>query len=241
MLARLVIKPSANSQCGSGPITGLNSQAQLRPVRKVGTAQGRKTSACAMAAAGERPVEQQRQDQAEHELQEHRGAGPPQRVAQRAVEIVVAVERAEMIEPDEAAGERVEQLDVAEGIGKAERQRHQHDRDDQDQRRRRVEIGLGRVAPSGRAAAGAAARRRPAVIGVAISDRLRSSDRRLPAAGAARRDGRRLRPLTVGLLLLGQELLLRLGQVVGPLIGHLLGRDVAEQRLLAGLDDQANP
>ena len=33
------------SQCGSGPITGLNSQAQLRPERKLGTAQGRKTRA----------------------------------------------------------------------------------------------------------------------------------------------------------------------------------------------------
>ena len=30
-------------------MTGLNSQAQLSPVRKVGTAQGRNTSACAMA------------------------------------------------------------------------------------------------------------------------------------------------------------------------------------------------
>src|SRR6266404_4829114 len=37
--------PSAAIQCGSGPITGLNSQAQVRPERKVGTAQGTKTKA----------------------------------------------------------------------------------------------------------------------------------------------------------------------------------------------------
>src|SRR5262249_10459693 len=43
------IKPGAASQCGIGPMTGLNIQAQLRPERKLGTAQGRKTSAWAMA------------------------------------------------------------------------------------------------------------------------------------------------------------------------------------------------
>src|SRR3569832_1862678 len=37
--------PCANSQCGSGPMIGLNSQAQVRPERKDGTAQGRNTTA----------------------------------------------------------------------------------------------------------------------------------------------------------------------------------------------------
>ena len=153
-------------------------------------------------AAGKRPVEQQRQDQAEDELQQHRSAGPPQRVAQRPVEIVVAVERAEMFEPDEAARERIEQLHVAEGIGKAEHQRHQHDRDDQDQRRRASRDRARRRAPSGRTATGAAARegrrlrRRP-------SSRFRCDARvsrdGLPASPAAARPakGGRLRPLAV--------------------------------------------
>src|SRR5438046_438274 len=38
--------PSAKSQCGSGPMIGLNSHAQVRPERKDGTAQGRNTTAC---------------------------------------------------------------------------------------------------------------------------------------------------------------------------------------------------
>src|ERR1044072_5990160 len=37
--------PSANSQCGSGPMIGLNSQAQVRPDRKDGTAQRRNKTA----------------------------------------------------------------------------------------------------------------------------------------------------------------------------------------------------
>src|SRR5262249_50751521 len=50
--------------------------------------------------------------------------------------------------------------------------------------------------------------------------------RAAPAGGAA------------ALLLVGGGVLLGLGQIVGPLVRHLLGRDVAEQRLLAGLDDE---
>lgn len=96
---------------------------------------------------GDRPalkglVEQQRQDQPENELQDDGGAGPPERIPQRAIEGGIAGKLAEMIEPDEAAGKRIEQLDIAEGIGNADRQRHQYHRNDQDQRRRAVEIGL---------------------------------------------------------------------------------------------------
>ena len=73
-----------------------------------------------------------------------RGAGPPQRVAAaRGRSSSSPASVAEMLEADEAAAERVEQLHVAEGVGDAERQRHQHDGDDEDQRRRGVEIGLG--------------------------------------------------------------------------------------------------
>ena len=48
MLDGSSISPIAVSQCGIGPITGLNSHAQLSPARKVGTAHGRNTSDCAM-------------------------------------------------------------------------------------------------------------------------------------------------------------------------------------------------
>src|SRR5476649_2321719 len=41
--------PSAKSQCGSGPTTGLNNQAQFSPETKLGTAQGRNVRACASA------------------------------------------------------------------------------------------------------------------------------------------------------------------------------------------------
>ncbi|MNV85567.1 hypothetical protein D3C71_1795340 [compost metagenome] len=41
-----LIRPRSNSQCGIGPMTGLNSHAQLRPAKKEGTAHGRNTSAC---------------------------------------------------------------------------------------------------------------------------------------------------------------------------------------------------
>jgi hypothetical protein len=37
--------PTAASQCGSGPMMGLKSHDQVSAVRKVGTAQGRKTMA----------------------------------------------------------------------------------------------------------------------------------------------------------------------------------------------------
>src|SRR5215207_89999 len=52
MFSGAAISPVANSQCGTGPTTGLNSQAQLRPDRKAGTAQGRKTRACTSARPG---------------------------------------------------------------------------------------------------------------------------------------------------------------------------------------------
>src|SRR5262249_58944160 len=45
MLSGCDMSPRAKSQWGRGPTTGLKSQAQLRPERKAGTAQGRKTSA----------------------------------------------------------------------------------------------------------------------------------------------------------------------------------------------------
>ena len=67
----------ANSQCGSGPTTGLNSQAQLRPDRKVGTAQGRNTSAWTMPVP-ETAVQEEREHEAEHELEDDGGEGPQQ-------------------------------------------------------------------------------------------------------------------------------------------------------------------
>src|SRR6185369_3298103 len=48
MLDGVLIRPRAASQCGIGPTTGLNIHAQFKPERKLGTAQGRKTSACTM-------------------------------------------------------------------------------------------------------------------------------------------------------------------------------------------------
>src|ERR1700742_286569 len=45
MLSGVDIRPSETSQCGTGPTTGLSIQAQLRPDRKLGTAQGRNTRA----------------------------------------------------------------------------------------------------------------------------------------------------------------------------------------------------
>lgn len=53
----------------------------------------------------ERFVEQERQYEAEGELQEDRGARPPERVAQRSEEGLVLGERTEVIEADETAGE----------------------------------------------------------------------------------------------------------------------------------------
>jgi len=49
-----------------------------------------------------------------------------------------------VVEPHEAAGEGVEDLHVAKGVGDAEHQRHQHDRDDEDEHRTGVEPGLER-------------------------------------------------------------------------------------------------
>src|SRR3954447_21529125 len=52
MLLGSFVTPSAVIQCGIGPTTGLNSQAQLRPDRKVGTAHGRNTSAWMIGRPG---------------------------------------------------------------------------------------------------------------------------------------------------------------------------------------------
>ena len=110
------------------------------------------------AAAAERLVEQQRQDQAEDELQQHRDDGPPHRVAQRVPEIlVVGSASRKLVEPDKVAAEGIEELDVAEGIGDADDQRHQHDRRD---------------AGSPRAAHRARARARAAGSGAARSGRV---------------------------------------------------------------------
>ena len=48
-------------------------------------------------SAGKAAVEQQREDQAEQELEGDRAEGPPQRVAQRLEKDVVARERAEVL------------------------------------------------------------------------------------------------------------------------------------------------
>ena len=83
-----------------------------------------------------------------------RAEGPPERVAEGADEMPVAGQLAEMLQADEAAAERIEQLHVAEGIGKPERQRDQHHRDDQDDGGRGVEVRLdAALEPSAPAAA----------------------------------------------------------------------------------------
>src|SRR5580704_12286764 len=45
-LSGAFINPQLTNQCGRGPTSGLNSQAQLSADKKLGTAQGRKTSNC---------------------------------------------------------------------------------------------------------------------------------------------------------------------------------------------------
>ena len=72
------------------------------------------------APAYEFDVEQQGQNQPEDKLQDHRGAGPPQGVSKRATEGHVVGQRAEMVEADKAARKRVQQHDIAKGIGNAD-------------------------------------------------------------------------------------------------------------------------
>ena len=203
--------------------TGLNSQAQLRPARKVGTAQGRKTSACDDARGrGNGWSSSSARIRPKTNCRTTRAAGPPEGVRRaRGRNCRSPQQLAEMIEPDEAAAERVEQLDVAEGIGDAERQRHQHHRDDQDQRRRAVEIGLERAAR--RASRGL----RCAAVGERRSGHRPCSRAALAPSWLAsgRRPCRSTADPVASDYLLREELLLGLGQVVGPLLGQLLRRD----------------
>jgi len=97
------------------------------------------------AATIEGLVEQECEDQPEGKLQDDRGTRPPERVLECPVEVGVLAERLKMVKTDEAAGKRIEKLDIAKRIGNAERQRHEHHRNDQDQCRRAVEIGFRRI------------------------------------------------------------------------------------------------
>ena len=115
------MRPSAKSQCGSGPTTGLNSQAQLRPDEESRHRPGQEHQRLDDRRGRGKAVEKQRQDQAEDELEEHGRAKVHQKVLRSArKKFLVLGERAEMGETDEAALEGVEDLHVAEGVGDAE-------------------------------------------------------------------------------------------------------------------------
>ena len=137
--------PSAASQCGSGPITGLNSQAQVRPERKVGTAQGTKTRAW----TSRRPRNWRLSSRARPKPSRNWKASEPpvhhSGVDQRPPEIAVGDELAEMRQPDPAAVAGIEQLDVAEGVGQPDDDRHEHHQPEQHQPGRQEDVGLDRV------------------------------------------------------------------------------------------------
>src|SRR3954452_23680398 len=142
MLSGAARMPSAASQWGRGPITGLNSQAKVRPERKLGTAHGTNTSACTTRRPANGSAQQQRQAEAERELEQQRGEGPLHRVAEGVPEHRVAKDGLEVGEADPAALERVQELELLEGVGHAHDQRHQHQQREQHQRRAQVGPGL---------------------------------------------------------------------------------------------------
>ncbi|MNE64964.1 hypothetical protein D3C80_1604080 [compost metagenome] len=113
-------------------------------------------------------IEQQRQNEAEEELQENRSAGPPQRVFQRPVKGRILRQRLQMFEANETAGKRIEQLHIAKGIGEAKHQRHQHDGDDEHQHGRAVKPGFGPIGkpPHRRLASRFARSHRPGAMGI---------------------------------------------------------------------------
>ena len=173
MLSGAARMPSATSQCGRGPITGLNSQAKVRPERKLGTAQGTKTSACTSRrpANGSRSRRARPKPSANWSRSE---AKVHSTVLPRAFQNTGSRKHGlEVGEADPAALERVRGAGAAEGVGHADDQRHQHQRARSEQRRaqsrsraRARQSAAPRAAAAGRLGSSSLVRCQPFLLGI---------------------------------------------------------------------------
>ena len=134
-------EPKAEEPMREGPDHGVQKPGPVETGEKGWDGPRQEDERLHQAATRKGRVPEKREDQPKDELQQHRDGRPHHCVAQCVPEIGVIPGGAEMLEPDEAAAERVLELDVAERIGDAERERHEHDRGEQHDRRRRIEIG----------------------------------------------------------------------------------------------------
>ena len=141
MLSGAASRPSAASQSERAD-HGVEQPGQGQAGQEGRDRPGQEHHRLDQAPALERAPQQQRQPQAEQELQRHRADRPPRRIHERAIEDPIARQGLEVGQAHPAGLERIEDLDVLEGVGEPDDQGHEQHQPDQDERRAQIEVGL---------------------------------------------------------------------------------------------------